>query len=123
MGVPIFCILLGFPVGWIIVRYISVTTTSVPQALWKVLKYSLLSSAITLLYMLALWGPAIRLLFDPRSDIANFGIPMILYEPLASFIGWIVLMVLISPFLQLLMSIFGAYLAFLGWKNKGEPVQ
>lgn len=123
MGVPIFCILLGFPVGWIIVRYISVTTTSVPQALWKVLKYSLLSSAITMLFMLVLWGPAIRLLFDPRSDIANFGIPMILYEPLASFIGWIVLMVLISPFLQLLMSIFGAYLAFLGWKNKGEPVQ
>jgi len=40
--------------------------------------------------------------------------PLLLFEPLTSFIGWIVLMVLISPFLQLLMTVFGsaARLAF-----------
>ena len=48
---------------------------------------------------------------------------MILYEPLASFIGWQVLMVLISPFLQLLTTLFGSYLAILGWLNKGTDLQ
>jgi hypothetical protein len=33
---------------------------------------------------------------------------MILYTPRASFIGWIILMVLISPFLQFLMTLFGS---------------
>ena len=34
------------------------------------------------------------MLFDPTADLANFGIPQLLYEPLASFIGWLVLMIL-----------------------------
>ena len=121
MGVPIFCILFGFLVGWFVVKYITVTTSSVPQVFRKVLRYALLTSAVTLIWMLAIWGPTIAMLFDPGRDLANFGIPMILYKPLASVIGWIVLMILISPFLQLLTTIFGSYLALLGWvKDKNE---
>jgi hypothetical protein len=48
------------------------------------------------------------MLSDPAADIAHFGIPLILYEPVASFIGWIVLMVLISPFLQALAAAFSS---------------
>ncbi len=34
---------------------------------------------------------------------------MILYESKASFIAWPVLMIIMSPFLQLLATVFGAY--------------
>jgi hypothetical protein len=63
------------------------------------------------------------MLFEPGRDIANFGIPMILYEPLASFIGWIVLMVLISPLLQVLTTVFGAsvYMACARAENQDDP--
>ena len=118
MGVPIFRILFGFFVGWFMVKYITATTSSVPQVFRKVLLYALLTSSVTLFWMVVIWGPSIRLLFDPGRDIANFGIPMILYEPLASFIGWIVLMILISPFLQLLTTMFGSFLAIAGLGEK-----
>jgi hypothetical protein len=123
MGVPIFCILFGFIVGWFTVKYVTSTTTSIIIVFRNVIFYALLTSAVTLLGMLVLWGPSTHMLFDPASDIANFGIPMILYEPLASFIGWFVLMVFISPFLQLLTTIFGSYLALLVWVNKGSGIQ
>jgi hypothetical protein len=123
MGVPIFCILLGFPVGWFIVKYITTNTTSISQVYRRVLVYALLTSAITLLWMVAIWGPTVSIIFDPSRDIANFGIPMILYEPLASFIGWIVLMMMISPFLQLLTTIFGSYLALMRWVDHGAITQ
>lgn len=123
MGVPIFCILLGFPVGWLVAKYITATITAVPQVFRRVLLYATLTASVTLLGMVIIWGPTISFLFDPARDLANTGVPMILYEPVASFIGWIVLMIVISPFLQLLTTLFGAYLALLGWLDKGSVVQ
>ena len=122
MGVPIFCILLGFPVGWFLVKYITSTSSSVPEIMRKVLRYALLASLVTLVGMVIVWGTSVIMLSDPTLDLANYGIPMILYEPLASFIGWMVLMILISPFLQLLASIFAAYLTLLGWVKNKEAV-
>jgi hypothetical protein len=84
-----------------------------------VLLYATLTASVTLLGMVVIWGPTISFLFDPGRDLANTGVPMILYEPMASFIGWLVLMIVISPFLQLLTTLFGAYLALLGWMNDG----
>ncbi len=119
MGVPIFCILLGFPVGWFLVKYIASTSSNVHEIMRKVLRYALLTSLVTLVGMVLVWGTSIIMLSDPTLDLANYGIPMILYEPLASFIGWMALMILISPFLQLLASIFAAYLTLVGWvKNR-----
>jgi hypothetical protein len=40
---------------------------------------------------------------------------MILYEPKASFIGWQVLMIGLSPALQLLAIVFGAYVTLVAW--------
>jgi hypothetical protein len=51
--------------------------------------------------------------FDPSVDIANFGMPLILFEPRASFLGWLVLMVVVSPVLQFLVTVFGAHVALL----------
>ncbi|MFH1336862.1 MAG: hypothetical protein ABII96_10130 [Candidatus Zixiibacteriota bacterium] len=110
MGVPIFCILFGFVVGWYIAKRISVLDLSIRDTLHRVLKYAITTSLFTLLVMCVIWGRTIILLFDPASDFKNFGIPMILYEPKASFIGWLVLMIFISPFLQLLTTIFASYL-------------
>ncbi|OGJ72673.1 hypothetical protein A2454_02600 [Candidatus Peribacteria bacterium RIFOXYC2_FULL_55_14] len=43
----------------------------------------------------------------------QFGHPFILYDPEASFIGWLVLMIILSPFLQLLTTIFAAYVTLM----------
>jgi hypothetical protein len=119
MGVPIFCILLGFPVGWYIMRAVTARSSQLQPILGRSLRYAALASLFTLLLMALIWGRTISMLFDPRADLANFGIPMILYEPEASFIGWQVLMIVIAPCLQLLAMVFGSYLTLLVWA-RGE---
>lgn len=118
MGVPIFCILFGLPVGWAIAMRIAANPFDARAMLSKTLLGAALTSAFTFAGMLVLWGRCIGMLFDPTADLANFGIPMILYEPLASLIGWAVLMILISPFLQLLMTLFGSHLTLLWWLSR-----
>jgi len=109
MGVPIFCIVFGFFVGWYIVKRVSLDEADVVVVLQRTSIYSLVVPTSTLVLMLIVWGPTIVMLFDPTADLANFGIPMILYGPKASFVGWLVLMILISPFLQLLTSLFSSH--------------
>lgn len=113
MGVPFFCILFGFVVGWYAVQRLAAAETDLPWMLEKILSYAITGAAYTFVVMLALWGPMANMLFDPAADLANFGIPLILYDPRASFIGWLVLMIVISPFLQLLTTLFGAHLTLL----------
>jgi len=106
MGVPFFNILLGFPLGWILARRFNNKR--------QVFNYSLLISAFTFSIMAVIWSLASLTYFsDPTKDVANFGEPLILFTPVASFYGWLVLMIFISPFLQLLTTIFSAYLTFL----------
>ncbi len=108
MGVPVFAIGFGFLVGWFAPRILADAAVDLRRLLRRCLVTALLTSAFTFLLMLLIWGPKVGMLFDPAADIAHFGIPMILYEPLASFVGWIVLMVLISPFLQALAAVFAS---------------
>lgn len=120
MGVPIFCILYGLPVGWYLARWIAARSRDMRQMLTRVLLGAAVTSGFTLVMMVLLWGPSIAMLFDPAADLANFGIPLILYEPTASFVGWLVLMMVISPFLQFLMTLLGAYLTVLWWVSSGR---
>jgi hypothetical protein len=113
MGVPIFCILLGFPVGWYVARTVAADTAEIRPVLRKLLLYATVTSAVTLVEMAAIWGRCVAWLFDPAADYANFGIPLILYDPKASFVGWLVLMIAVSPFLQLLTTLLGAHLTLL----------
>jgi len=115
MGVPIFCILLGFLVGWYMVRMVTATTEQIREVLRKLLLYAAITSAFTLVVMTVIWGRCISMLFDPGTDFASFGIPLILYDPKASFIGWLILMIAVSPFLQLLATLFGSHLTLLNW--------
>lgn len=89
------------------------------EILGRILRYAVASSAFTGGLMVVIWGRCMPMLFDPSSDLANFGIPLILYGPKASFIGWLVLMMVISPFLQLLTTVFASYVTLLKWLPKG----
>ena len=115
MGVPILCILFGFVVGWYIAKRATLATANIKDAFRRVFVQAIVTSTFTFVVMSAIWGRTIVLLFDPSADFQNFGHPFILYDPKISFIGWLVLMILISPFLQLLTTIFGSYLTLLGW--------
>ncbi|MDZ7393315.1 MAG: hypothetical protein ONB25_10525 [candidate division KSB1 bacterium] len=118
MGVPIFCILLGLPVGWYIARRITARPFDTKVVLTKTLVGAALTSGFTFLGMMLLWGPWLGMLFDPAADVQKLGAPLILYDPRASFIGWLVLMIVISPFLQLLMTLFGSHLTLLWWISR-----
>ena len=117
MGVPIFCILLGAPVGWQIARMAAAPAVQPQEILRKMLLYAAATSGVTFVVMAAIWGPCAVWLFNPGADYARFGMPLILYSPKASFIGWLVLMIAISPFLQVLTTLFGAHLTWL-WRLK-----
>jgi hypothetical protein len=107
MGVPVLAILLGFPVGWLLPTVLRLRGVLAPDHLKAILRAAILTSLVTFGITALIWVPTLQRLADPAGDIANFGIPMILFTPLPSFIGWIVLMVVISPFLQVLTTVFG----------------
>jgi hypothetical protein len=123
MGVPFFCILLGIPVGWFLILYITARTTDVREVLWKALIYAAIAAGITIVGMLIIWVPFGALLFEPGNDLSTAGMPLILYQPRASLIGWLALMIIISPVMQLLTTLFGAYLTLLGWLGGQERVE
>ena len=110
MGVPILNILFGFIIGWYAVKRACLLYENLEERLSKIFIYSIFCSGITLILMFGIWGSTIPMLFDPLSDFENFGHPMILFDPRLSFIGWLVLMIIISPFLQLMTSIFSAFI-------------
>jgi hypothetical protein len=110
MGVPFFNILFGFVIGWYATKRAFLLYDDLKDRLSKIFIYCMFCAGITLIFMLGIWGSQIPMLFDPLSDFENYGHPMILYDPKFSFIGWLILMIVISPFLQLISSIFTAYL-------------
>jgi hypothetical protein len=120
MGVPFFNILFGFPVGWYIARRSTVATENLKDVMNGVYIYAVITSIVTFAIMSIIWGRTILMLFDFGADFQNFGIPLILYDPKISFIGWIVLMILVSPFLQLLSTIFASYLTLMKWLKNGK---
>ena len=117
MGVPIFCILFGFVVGWYNVKRVTTSQSQTLTVLRKLLLYAGITSAFTFVVMAVLWGRWALILFDSSTDYSNLGIPMILFDPKASFIGWLILMIFISPFLQLLTTLFVSMLTLVVTKQ------
>lgn len=109
MGVPILCILLGFPVGWYIAKRVAFDEKNFKNTLKKIFKYAITTSLFTFIGMCIIWARMIPMIFAPDTNFQKLGIPFILYEPKISFIGWLILMIFISPFLQLLATIFASY--------------
>jgi hypothetical protein len=108
MGVPIFSIILGFPVGWYLAKRLYKPDLNVKILLKRIFTYTLITSGFTFVLMVLMWARFIPMLWGPTTKVAHFGLPMILYDPVASFIGWIILMIFISPFLQFLTTVFTA---------------
>ncbi|MHC2995538.1 MAG: hypothetical protein IBV53_08570 [Candidatus Atribacteria bacterium] len=123
MGVPIFCILFGFPIGWYSTKRVIMNSEDINFILKKILHYALVTSIFTFFIMSILWGRTIPMLFDSNTDFVNLGIPFILYDPKISFIGWLFLMIFISPFLQLLTTIFTSYLTLLKWLKNNKTAR
>jgi hypothetical protein len=113
MGVPFFSIILGFPVGWYLAKRLNSPDLNVKVLLNRIFKYAIITSGFTFILMLLIWGMFFPMLWNVNADFANFGIPMILYNPKASFIGWLILMIIISPFLQILTTVFAANLTLI----------
>jgi hypothetical protein len=110
MGVPILNILSGFIIGCYTANRALLLYKNLGQRLSKIFIYCLFCAGVTLILMLCIWGRVVQMLLNPLADFRNFGIHMILYDPKISFIGWLVLMIVISPFLQLMASIFSAFI-------------
>lgn len=122
MGVPIFAILAGFPMGWHSAR-LRARDGELAPALAGSLRDGTLVSGLTLLMMAAIWGSQLRLVFQPGFDAAEWGIPLVLYTSTASFWGWMALMIVVSPLLQLLAFSFGSLvgaLATVGRRERGD---
>ncbi len=110
MGVPILNIGLGFVVGWYLAARALMGGKHAAEMMTAILRGALWTSGMTFLLMVLIWAPWLRMLSDAEADLAHFGIPMLLYEPRASFIAWEVLMIGLSPFFQLLTTILAAFI-------------
>ena len=113
MGVPIFCIIFGSFIGFYTAKKAVALENNLNAIMKLNLKYSIVTAFVTLVLMSMIWIPCIRFLFESSYDYVNFGMPLILYGAKSSFIGWIVLMVLISPFLQFLGTITVSYIVLM----------
>ena len=120
MGVPIFCIIFGFLTGWGIIKIILLRTNDLNEIFRKSIKYGIVTTLVTFVLMLIIWGVAIIVFFNNGYDFKNFGHPLILYDPKLSFIGWLTLMIVISPLLQLLTTVFSFYISLFIIKKKNN---
>jgi len=107
MGVPVFAILWGIPVGWRLARRRGIVELT-GDAARMIARASTGLAGVTFLVMLALWGPMVPVALDPAVDATEFGIPLMLYTSRASAIGWVVLMIVISPVLQYMAMVASA---------------
>jgi hypothetical protein len=120
-GIPILCVLFGLSVGWYIARRGANRRFNTRRMLGKMLLGAAITAALTFVGMTVLLGPLSAMLLDPpTADLANLDAPLILYEPIASFVGWLVFMIAILPFLQLLLTLFGSNLTLLCFGRWGR---
>ncbi|MFO7928989.1 MAG: hypothetical protein R6U35_04920 [Candidatus Humimicrobiaceae bacterium] len=99
MGVPVLNIFFGFFTWWFAARRNLILFSREKRILKNTFLYRLYSSGFAMVLMLFIWVPSIKMLFGPEQNLANFGIPMLLYEPVPSFMGCPVLMAMIYLFL------------------------
>jgi hypothetical protein len=120
MGIPVFNILFGFFVGCYLMRWMLLTASDQKRNLFRLMRYSCMTALVTFAGMVAVWAWSIPLIFKSDADIVNFGIPLILYEPRASLLGWLLLMIVISPFLQLLTTVFSGHLTLMFYDRNNK---
>jgi hypothetical protein len=126
MGVPIFCILMGAPYGFLVVCKTLKKESQTERHYHfysRLLKASAILALTTSIFMIIIWMPWVIRSFDPGFDYKNTGMPLILYTLKASFWGWITLMIVISPLLQFMTSVsagVATVYAFFKKRNKSK---
>ena len=121
MGVPIFAIMLGFPTGWYITRRIIGDKPVHGDQLRTIHRVAAGTVLPTLAMMMVIWLPPLVMLRDPEFDPSRFGHPNFLFDPLVSFFGWIVLMVVVSPVLQYMATITAAFVTVSRRSGQDKP--
>jgi hypothetical protein len=114
MGVPLFCILMGIPYGVLVVIKMlkkEIHSNRHHHFYSGIIRASTVLAFSTFIFMLIIWLPWILKSFAPGFDYKTTGMPLLLYTLKASFWGWVTLMVIISPILQLMASISAAVAA------------
>jgi len=124
MGVPIFCILMAAPYGFLVVGKIIKKESQTHRHYHfysGILKASAILALTTFIFMLLIWMPWVIKSFYPGFDYKNTGMPLILYTLKASFWGWITLMIIISPLLQFMTSVSAGVAAVYIFLKKTGP--
>lgn len=112
MGVPVFAVLYGIPVGWWLGRRLA-AGPDVRAALRSLVLSAAGLTGVSLLVLAFIWGPHVYLAFDPEVDAVAFGIPLILYGSQASMAGWFVLMLVVAPLGQFALTVAAGVMAML----------
>uniref|UniRef100_A0A7C4CBL6 Uncharacterized protein n=1 Tax=candidate division WOR-3 bacterium TaxID=2052148 RepID=A0A7C4CBL6_UNCW3 len=119
LGVPSLCILLGLGVGWFGALRAEFFLQEIGAAMRRVLRYAAITAGVTFLLMVVAWWRYVPPLLDPVVDSGSMGVPLILYDPRLSLIGWLVGMFLVAPLAQFLATLAGAYLTFMFRLRRG----
>jgi hypothetical protein len=118
MGVPIFCILLGVPVGWYVAERGIERGVPEGRVRTSAVRSGVATAAVTLFIMVLVWGRSVALFFAPGVDLAGVSIPPILYDVRASFVGWMALVIVVAPAVQVAMTLFGAHLTLMARQTR-----
>lgn len=135
MGVPIFAVLFGLPLGWYF-GGVSIGTrrmrdqlrpSEVSRLPLLTLRRPVVQSAgvalATTLVLGVVWLPQLPSVFDTALSAHDWGIPLVLFGSQASKIGWMALMLVISPLLQFMAAVTGAVLRQVYAMRQREPVE
>jgi hypothetical protein len=113
MGMPFCCIGLGFLVGWYLARRELRHANDFSRMLRRATRTAVVTSLFTFLMMAVIWGPRVGMAFGPRANLPSVGLPAILRGAHEGLIIWALVMVIISPLLQLITTVFASQLTFL----------
>ena len=110
MGVPVFAIALGAPVGWWFARR-QRADAPIREVARSLLLAGVALAAVSFVALAVVWGPSLHLAFGPDVSASDYGIPLILYGERASMIGWFVLMLVVSPLAQFMTVVVAGVVA------------
>jgi len=120
MGVPVFCVLLGVAVGWFGARRAEYFLPEPGPAMRRVVRYAMVCAGTTAALLLGLWAPLVPRLLSPDVDLYAMGLPSLPGEPRLSAVLLLALLIVVTPLLQFLAVLGGAYLTFMRRLRNGR---
>jgi hypothetical protein len=110
---PFFCIGFGLIMGWYITRRVVLRTNDFTLILHRIMHKAVVTSLLTFLLMVIIWGREIGMSPDPHASLTNFGFPLVFDITRVGYSNWFVVMIISAPLLQLMTTIFVSFLTLL----------